>query len=236
MIAVSTRRRKQRGNTILESAMCFLPMMAMFFGIIDVCFALSIQSLFSQAVRAGARWAITYSGTYNGTQCGQVQSDGTLGSGSQAACITKVVQDNAVGFLAGAKSNYVVVKYYIPNNLSTPIDTCNAGTCTLAASPVLPNYTYSVTTVSGNTTGTTTVTINYPNQPGNVIEVSIPAYPLLWMVPITGYGGFGTTGYTAGSSVTDTYSGKTGSGLTLGAYADDVLGGLTVGTSIPPAP
>ncbi len=208
---------------MLESALCFLPMMAMFFGVIDVCYALSIQSLFSQAVRAGARWAITYQTSYNGTACA-----------SQATCIASVVQENAVGFLAGTKSNYVVVNYYIPNNLDTPIETCSGGTCTPATSPTLP-YTYTATTASGNSTGTTSVTIRYANQPGNIVEVSIPSFPLLWMVPITGYGGFGSTGYTAGSQVTDT-SGKKGLGLTLSAYADDVLGGLTAGTSIPPNP
>jgi Flp pilus assembly protein TadG len=211
MIAVSPRRRKQRGNTILDSAICFLPMMAMFFGVIDVCYAVSIQSLFSQAVRAGSRFAITYSGTYDGNTCT-----------SQAACVAQVVQDNAVGFLAGTKSNSVVVNYYISNNLTTPIMTCSAGTCTAAATPVLP-YTYTVAT----TTGTTSVTINYANQPGNIVEVSIPSYPLLWMVPITGF--------SAGSQVTD-LNGNKGLGLTLSASAADVLGGLQQGTSIPPAP
>ena len=211
MIAVSPRRRRQRGNTILDSALCFLPMMAMFFGIIDVCYAVSIQSLFSQAVRAGSRFAITYSGTYNGNACT-----------SQAACIAQVVQDNAVGFLAGTKSNAVVVNYYISNNLTTPVMTCNAGTCTAAGSPVLP-YTYTVAT----TTGTTSITITYPNQPGNIVEVSIPSFPLLWMVPMTGF--------SAGSQVTD-MSGNKGLGLTLSASAADVLGGLQQGTSIPPTP
>jgi Flp pilus assembly protein TadG len=211
MIAISTRRRRQRGNTILDSALCFLPMMAMFFGIIDVCYAVSIQSLFSQAVRAGSRFAITYSGTYNGNTCT-----------SQAVCIAQVVQDNAVGFLAGTKSNSVVVNYYISNNLTTPVMTCNAGTCTAAGSPVLP-YTYTVAT----TTGTTSITITYPNQPGNIVEVSIPSFPLLWMVPMTGF--------SAGSQVTD-LSGNKGLGLTLSASAADVLGGLQQGTSIPPTP
>jgi Flp pilus assembly protein TadG len=210
MIAISPRRKKQRGNTILDSALCFLPMMAMFFGIIDVCYAVSIQSLFSQAVRAGSRFGITYSANYNGAPCA-----------SQSACIAQVVQDNAVGFLAGTKLNNVVVNYYISNNLTTPVMTCNAGTCT-AGTPVLP-YTYTVAT----TTGTTSVTISYPNQPGNIVEVTIPSYPLLWMVPITGF--------SAGSQVTDS-SGNKGLGLTLTASAADVLGGLQQGTSIPPAP
>jgi len=211
MIAVTPRRRKQRGNTILDSALCFLPMMAMFFGVIDVCYAVSIQSLFSQAVRAGSRFAITYGANYNGTACT-----------SQAACVAQVVQDNAVGFLAGTKANSVVVNYYISNNLTTPIMTCSAGTCTAASSPTLP-YTYTVAT----TTGTTSVTISYPNQPGNIVEVTIPSFPLLWMVPVTGF--------SSGSQVTD-LSGNKGLGLTLSASAADVLGGLQVGTNIPPSP
>lgn len=226
MIAVSPRRRKQRGNTMLESALCFLPMMAMFFGIIDVCYAVSIQSLLSQAVRAGSRWAVTYQSTYNGNACA-----------SQSACIAQVVQDNAVGFLAGNKSNYVRVNYYITgplpsgsSGLTTPIMSCNAGTCTAAATPSLaaPGYSYNVTTNSGNTT----VTIKYANQPGNVVEVSIPSFPLFWMVPIVGTTGYS---YTAGSQVTD-INGKTGLGLTLSASALDVLGGLAQGTIVPPAP
>ncbi len=185
-------------------------MMAMFFGVIDVCFAVSIQSLLSQAVRAGSRWAITYQSTYDGATCT-----------SQAACIAQVVVDNAVGFL-GTNSQYITVNYYIPPNLTTPVETCTAGTCTPSSTVTLP-YTYSVTTGSS----TTSVTITYPNQPGNIVEVSVPAYPLLWMVPINGF--------SAGTQVTNS-SGHTGLGLSLSAYADDVLGGLAQGTVIPPSP
>jgi Flp pilus assembly protein TadG len=203
MIAVSARRKKkQRGDAILEWGLCLLPMMAMFFGIIDVCYAVSIQSLFSQAVRAGSRFAVTYSSTYNGNSCAT----------SQAACIAQVVQDNAVGFLAGTKINSVAVNYYISNNLTTPVMTCTPTTCTATGTPALP-YTYTVATTSG----TTSVTINYPNQPGNIVEVTIPSYPMLWMVPIQGF--------SAGSQVTD-FSGSRGLGLSLSASSTDVLGGL----------
>jgi len=194
---------------MLESALCLLPMFAMFFGIIDVCYAVSIQSLLSQAVRAGSRWAVTYQSTYNSTTCS-----------SQATCITQVVVDNAVGFLS-ANSSYIVVNYYVPPNLSTPVMSCSAGTCTASTVVTLP-YTYSVTTG----TSTTTVTISYANQPGNIVEVDIPAYPLLWMVPIKGY--------TAGSQVTNS-SGQTGLGLSLSADAMDVLGNLPQGLT-PPTP
>ncbi len=212
MIAVSARRKRQRGNTVLDSALCFLPMLAMFFGIIDVCYAVSIQSLFSQAVRAGSRFAVTYSANYGAISC----------ASSQANCIAQVVQDNSVGFLAGTKISSIVVNYYISNNLTTPVMTCNSTTCTATGTPALP-YTYTVAT----TTGTTSVTINYANQPGNIVEVTIPSYPLLWMLPLTGF--------SAGNQVTD-FSGQKGLGLTLTASAADVLGGLQVGTNIPPAP
>ena len=210
MMAVAARRRKQRGNALLESALCFLPMIAMFFGVIDVCYAAAIQSLFSHAVRAGARWAITFQSTYGGGTCT-----------SQASCMAHVVADNSVGFLS-ANSSYITVNYYIPPNLNTPVMTCSAGTCTASNTVTLP-YTYSVTTGGS----TTSVTISYPNQPGNIVEVTIPSYPLLWMVPIKGF--------TAGSQVTNS-SGKTGLGLTLSADAMDVLGGLPQGTLIPPSP
>jgi Flp pilus assembly protein TadG len=210
MIAVSQRRKNQRGNQMLESALCFLPMMAMFFGFIDVCYAVSIQSLLAAATRAGSRWAITYQSTYDGAACT-----------SQAACTAQVVQDNAVGFLAGTKIDYVVVNYYVPNNLTTPVMSCTGGTCTASGTVGLPD-TYTVTTSSG----TTSVTITYANQPGNIVEVSVPSYPLLWMAPLAGF--------SAGSQVTDS-GGHTGLGLTLSASAVDVLGGLPQGVT-PPTP
>ena len=105
--------------------------------------------------------------------------------------------------------------------LSKPVVTCNAGTCTAPAF-TLP-YTYTATTPSG----TTSITIKYANQPGNVVEVTIPSFPLLWMVPIAGF--------SAGSQVTDS-NGNKGLGLTLSASSTDVLGGLQQGTTIPPNP
>ena len=70
--------------------------------------------------------------------------------------------------------------------------------------------------LSVTNSGSATITVSYANQPGNVVEVTIPTYPLLWMVPINGF--------SAGSQVTD-LSGNHGLGLTLSASAADVLGG-----------
>ena len=48
-----------------------------------------------------------------------------------------MVQDNAIGFLAGTKINYVVVNYYFSNNLTTPAMSCTGGTCIASATVAL---------------------------------------------------------------------------------------------------
>ena len=54
---------------MLEAALIFLPMMAMFLGIVDVSLAVYIQSTLTSAAREGTRWAITFQPSYNGTTC-----------------------------------------------------------------------------------------------------------------------------------------------------------------------
>jgi Flp pilus assembly protein TadG len=165
MYPISKKRRGQRGNTMLESALTFIPTMVMFFGIIDVSLVIFIQSTLANATREGARWAITFQSTYNGTSC----------TTSQATCIALAVQTNAFGFLSGTRTNLVTVNYYTANNLGTPVETCNAGSCTQGGT--LPQ------TLSNGTV------VNYANQPGNIVEVVVANYPWNWLFPVsaTGY-------------------------------------------------
>lgn len=155
---------KQRGNAMIESALVFVPMMVMFFGIIDVSMVVFLQNTLQNAAQAGTRFAITFSSSYGGNSC----------AGSQAACITAAVQDNAFGFLAGSKSNLVTVNYYTADNLSAPVETCNAGTCVQngALPQTLPNGTV----------------VNYANQPGNIVEVVVANYPWNWIFPVSATG------------------------------------------------
>jgi hypothetical protein len=113
-----------------------------------------------------------------------------------------VVQDNAVGLPQGLASTYITVNYYTANDLSNPVEICNAGTC--AVKGVLPQ------TLSNGKI------VTYANQPGNIVEVVVAGYPWNWLIPLRGY--------------------SAGSGVSLGAASIDVLGGLAVGTTIPPAP
>jgi Flp pilus assembly protein TadG len=192
----ATRRSaRQRGNAMLETALVFVPMMVMFFGIIDVSMVVFLQSTLMSASREGTRFAITFRSTYNGTSCAT----------SQATCITSVVQTNAFGFLAGAKSNLITVNYYTANNLSTPVETCNAGTCT-------QNGTLPQTLANGTV-------VSYVNQPGNIVEVVIANYPWNWLFPVS------ATGFR-----------MTNTSVSLKASSMNVLGGLAVGTTVPPSP
>ena len=157
------RRSSQRGNSLLETALIFLPMCALFFGTIDFGFLFFLQNTFQNATREGVRFAITYSTSYGATSC----------TSSQATCITQVVQDNAFGMLAGSKSSYIIVNYYTANDLTNPVEQCQSGTCTLLGT--LPQ------------TLTNGTVVNYANQPGNVVEVLVSQYPWNWMVPLKNY-------------------------------------------------
>jgi len=168
------RLARQSGNAMLEAALIFLPMMAMFLGIVDVSLAVYIQSTLTSATREGTRWAITFQTSYNGTACT-----------SEATCITQVVQNYAVGVPGGLPSSSITVNYYTANDLSNPVEACTNGSCSTAVCTVstcaLPQ------TLSNGTV------VNYANQPGNIVEVVVPSYPWNWLMPLPGF--------TAGKSV-----------------------------------
>jgi len=187
----------ERGNAMLESALVFLPMIAMFLGIVDVSLAVYIQSTLTSATREGVRFAVTFQPSYNGTSCVT----------SQASCIAQVVQNYAVGLPAGLDPSYITVNYYTANDLTNPVMSCNNGSCTQSAGG--SNGSLNIVLTNGTV-------VNYVNQPGNVVEVTVSGYPWNWLVPVSGF--------------------SAGKGITLSAASIDVLGGLAVGSTIPPNP
>ena len=162
------RSSRQRGNAMLEAALVFLPMMAIFLGIVDVSLAVYIQSTLTTATREGVRFAITFQSSYNGNACA-----------SQATCIEQVVQNYAVGVPGGLASNYITVNYYTSNDLTNPVQACSAGSCTTAVCTV-STCTLPQTLSNGNV-------VSYANQPGNVVEVVVASYPWNWMMPLPGF-------------------------------------------------
>ena len=181
------KRTSQRGNAILEGALIFLPMLAFFFGIVDVSLGIFVQSTLTTATREGTRFAITYSSTFNGNSC----------VGSQSTCIDDVVQYNAVGLPGGLNSSYITVNYYTANDLANPVMACNSGACSTAVC--------TVATCQLPQTLTNGTIITYANEPGNIVEVVIAGYPWNWLVPMPGFSA--GTGVTLGARSVDVLGG-----------------------------
>lgn len=122
------RRRRQSGNTFIETGLIIVPLMAMILGIANICMLLFLKGVFQSAARTGVRWAITYSTTYNGQSCA-----------SETACIIQVVQNNSFGFLSGTQgASLITVNYYAPFSLAAPISSVPV----TSTDPNFPNITY----------------------------------------------------------------------------------------------
>lgn len=105
--ALDRRRNRRRGNALVEAAFVLLPLLTILFGIMDFGFAIFLKSTFQHAVREGVRYAVTYK---------------TMGGGHDAA-IKTVVQQNAMGFLAGASGlDKIKIRYYNPDTLAEVAD------------------------------------------------------------------------------------------------------------------
>jgi hypothetical protein len=80
------RSKTQGGSAVLEGALVILPLMAIFFALLDFPLAIFIQNTLREAVREGVRFAITEQ----------------TGAGGQDAAIKSVVEQYSMGFLNDA--------------------------------------------------------------------------------------------------------------------------------------
>ncbi len=93
-------RGERRGSAVIETALVLLPLFAMSLGIMDFAMALFLRGTFLHAAREGVRYAVTYQ---------------TVQGMGHDASIRQVVQNNAMGFLAGtAGANMIRIRYYDP--------------------------------------------------------------------------------------------------------------------------
>jgi Flp pilus assembly protein TadG len=99
----SNRRRGQHGAELVEFGLTIVPLFGFIFLILDVSWMIFAQVTLQSAVREGVRYAVT----------GQ-----TMSGMGQDASIKTVVQNAAVGFLAGASgSNQIAINYYLPSTM-----------------------------------------------------------------------------------------------------------------------
>lgn len=90
----------QTGSEIVEFALVLLPLLAVVFLIMDICWVFFAQASLQYAVGSGVRYAIT-------------------NNNLSEASIKSVVQQNAMGFLSGQTGlDEITVNYYSPANPS----------------------------------------------------------------------------------------------------------------------
>ena len=156
------RPGSEKGNALIEFALCAMPMFAMFFGVADISMAVFLKSMLQSGVRDGVRFGITYSTKINGVSCG-----------GMAACMKKIVQDNSLGFINTSNASLVQVNYYQPTDLTTPI---TAADCDPSGTKTMRNDTQNPARQ-----------LKYVNQPGNLVEVKVSDFPYNWMVPLPNF-------------------------------------------------
>jgi Flp pilus assembly protein TadG len=104
-------RSRERGSQVVEFALVLLPLCAMVFLILDMAWAFYVKSTLQNGVREGVRYAIT--------------SQTMTGLG-QDASIKSVVQQNAMGLLAGSAGAALInIQYFLPNTL-VPVSGLNS--------------------------------------------------------------------------------------------------------------
>src|SRR5216110_181026 len=91
-------RLKRKGQAAVEAALVIIPLLAILCAIIDFSMAMFIRNSLVNAVREGVRYAIT---------------DQTVTGKCQDASIKSIVQDNAMGLLAGQDGlDKIQINYY----------------------------------------------------------------------------------------------------------------------------
>jgi hypothetical protein len=100
--------KDETGSEIIEFGLVLLPLLGVLFLIMDIAWICFAQSSLQHAVQVGVRAAVS----------GYVPA----GTAHQDTYLKKIVQQNAMGFLAGDDNlNAISVNYYDAANLSKPL-------------------------------------------------------------------------------------------------------------------
>lgn len=100
----AARRRREAGSQVVEVGLCLLPFLAIIFLLIDLSLVIFLKGTFQHAVREGVRYAMT---------------GRTMEGLGHDASIKRVVQQYAIGFLAGdSGAEKIKIRYYVPGTLT----------------------------------------------------------------------------------------------------------------------
>ena len=145
--------RDEQGGSLVETAISFLLMLTLMFGVIEGCLAVYSYHTLASAAHEATRYAIVRGGAW-GTAC---DGSGSSGSGYASSGCTANATDVA---------NYVASRNF-PGLKITAADVC---------------VKYLTSTPGSSTTSCTASTTNTNNVPGDIVQVTIN-YPYTLSVP-----------------------------------------------------
>ena len=170
-----SRRKRSHGNTIMEFAFFILPTFAIICGFFDLGMSLFTWNTLQNAVREGARYAITYRTDASGTQTGSIKN---------------AVAKWSMGFVSASATSasgggYIDVKYYTPPTPATPSGTVVAGANSNATGNLvevaIKNYPYAyMAPFSGSFAGL------FYASPGTNLTISVYSTDVLGGIPASG--------------------------------------------------
>ncbi len=171
----AARRRRSSGDVIMEFAFFVLPTFAIICGFFDLGMALFTWNTLQNAVREGARYAVTY------------QTDV---SGHQTTSIKNKVASWSMNFVSASATSsgggpYIDVTYYLQPTTANPSGTvvsgANANTSGNLVEVAIKNYPYAfMAPFSGSFAGT------FYAIPGSKLSISVYSTDVLGGAPSTG--------------------------------------------------
>ncbi len=170
----TSRRFRERGNTVMELVFFLFPTLAIICGFLDIGMALFVWNTLQNAVREGTRYAITYQVDSNGTQIRSVQD--TVASWSM-----NLVQATTTSGNPG----YIAVTFYTPPTPTNPSGTLVTGANSNAPGNIVqvsvPNFPYKwMAPFSGTFWG------GFYASPGSSFGISVVSADVLGGAPVTG--------------------------------------------------
>ena len=170
-----SRRRRSRGDTMLEFAFFVLPTFAIVCGFFDLGMALFTWNTLQNAVREGARYAVTY------------QTDS---SGHQITSIKNTVASWSMNFVTASATSsgggpYIDVNYYSQPTTANPsgsvVTGALANTSGNLVEVAVKNYPYAyMAPFSGSFAGA------FYANPGSKLSISVYSTDLLGGTPYSG--------------------------------------------------
>ena len=178
----SSRNRQRSGTGMLEMAFLLMPTFALIGGFVDIGMALFTWNTLQNAVREGARYAVTY------------QWDNV----SQVASIKRQTATWAMGMVSasndsssGANVPYVDVNFYTPPTQANPNGSLIPTTSSTRNSPgnivevAIKNYPYALMAPFSGALSATTATAFYAT-PGSSLRIQVYSTDVLGGTPSTG--------------------------------------------------